>query len=163
MIITVENLTSAALDWAVAKADGCVLFKDNTLNGVWRVWGRNPHPDSALLLEEWSPSTDWAQGGPIIEREYLKATAFPNEFDADVTWQTRKVKLPVFGYHSMELSEDDDVLSEARGDTLLISAMRCFVLYKLGHEVEIPDELCSSKNYGADINTLTELFESGQL
>jgi hypothetical protein len=69
-------------------------------------------------------STDWAQGGPIIERERIgfKYTGTAMEF---VAW--------VNG----ELS----TVNDQHGPTPLIAAMRCYVASKLGDEVEVPDEL----------------------
>jgi Protein of unknown function (DUF2591) len=57
------ELTGIALDWAVAKAEG-VDFRQNGWKPVnvflgARVGGHHRY------------STDWAQGGPIIERERI--------------------------------------------------------------------------------------------
>ena len=46
----VSELTGAALDWAVTKAEG---FDSEVTGPEWGLWG-------------WA--TDWGQGGPIIER-----------------------------------------------------------------------------------------------
>jgi hypothetical protein len=74
-------------------------------------------------------STDWAQGGPIIERERIgfKYTGTAMEF---VAW--------VNG----ELS----TMHDQYGPTPLIAAMRCYVASKFGDDlvlfkVEVPDEL----------------------
>jgi hypothetical protein len=69
-------------------------------------------------------STDWALGGPIIERERIgfKYTGTAMEF---VAW--------VNG----ELS----TVNDQHGPTPLIAAMRCYVASKLGDEVEVPDEI----------------------
>jgi hypothetical protein len=69
-------------------------------------------------------STDWAQAGPIIERERIgfKYTGTAMEF---VAW--------VNG----ELS----TMHDQYGPTPLVAAMRCYVASKLGDEVEVPDEL----------------------
>lgn len=63
------------------------------------------------------PSTDWAQGGPIIERERIHVYAGPQ-------W-TAGIKPGQFVY----------------GPTALIAAMRCFVASKLGNEVDVPEDL----------------------
>jgi hypothetical protein len=66
-------------------------------------------------------STDWAQGGPIIEREGFKYTLHGNdEF--------------VGRMNGEDYNEPD-------GPTPLVAAMRCYVASKLGDEVEVPDEL----------------------
>ena len=69
----------------------------------------------------WYPSTDWAQGGPIIEREVI---CIGSGMDAS-TWYANKG----CGQH------------HRFGPTPLIAAMRCYVASKLGAEVEVPDEL----------------------
>ena len=85
-----DDLTGAALDWAVGSTG-----------------------------EYWVGffSTDWAQGGPIIEREKI-ATAW--HITRWVAWRG---------------------VVEHPGPTPLIAAMRCYVAAKLGDEVEIPEEL----------------------
>lgn len=54
MKIKTSELTGAALDWAVAKCEGnTITFADDGLpSGQWEMY-----------------SSNWAQGGPIIERE----------------------------------------------------------------------------------------------
>jgi hypothetical protein len=123
MKIKTMELTGQALDWAVARCEG--------YTGLHKIAGRMPHePQLGILpprkeygvmdLWELSYSTDWAQGGPIIEREKIEL------FMRDEQW---------FAYSSNSTPED------FHGDTPLIAAMRCYVASKLGHEVEIPVEL----------------------
>ena len=64
------------------------------------------------------PSTDWADGGPIIDREGIVV------WGDDLHW-TAAVPHGVESY----------------GETGLIAAMRCFVRAKAGDEVEVPEEL----------------------
>ena len=71
-------------------------------------------------------STNWAQGGPIVEREWLDVTPWPNESDEDLRWQC---------------TQHDDIDCSYFGPTPLIAAMRCYVASKLGDEVVIPEEL----------------------
>ena len=103
----VSELSGAALDWAVAKCEGLDIRR---LSG------------GEFLLADgdfWFPSIDWAQGGPIIERERI-----------DILFQEKDRWLAVgFG------------MNEAQGQTPLIAAMRCFVASKLGEEIEIPEKL----------------------
>ena len=106
-----SELTGAALDWAVAKC--------GFVQGTAR----------SLIASEVKPySTDWAQGGPIIELE--------------------GIELRYWGLHSVpwKASIDGDtdagvVLYEEHGTTPLIAAMRCFVASKLGDNIDIPKEL----------------------
>jgi hypothetical protein len=66
-----------------------------------------------------SPSTNWAHGGPIIERERIDVL-----YEHDLRW----IAVPQKGI-------------ESYGPTPLIAAMRCYVASKLGDEVEIPEGL----------------------
>jgi hypothetical protein len=119
-----SELTGAALDWAVAKAEEehDVLFCQRQYGRLLvRIAGDHETRDI-----EWSytPSTDWAQGGPIIEREgvYL--------------WRP----YGVMGAWSAKLDDwqPERVLHD---DKPLIAAMRCYVASKLGDDIEIPEEL----------------------
>ena len=68
-------------------------------------------------------STDWAQGGPIIEREGMALNMEDtHEWRAAMWWDDEDSK--------------GDILMV--GPTPLIAAMRCYVTSKLGDEVEIP-------------------------
>lgn len=112
MKVKTSELTGAALDWAVAKCE----YPD-ALDQDIEVWIQ-PLPCDDPEDFKFQPSTDWAQGGPIIERERIR-------LDPRGVW--------VAGHDS---SND-----EYPGDTPLIAAMRCFVASKLGDEVDVPDEL----------------------
>ena len=121
------ELTGAALDWSVAKAEGktpkiqCTSFRDAFIYRVYLGWSYE-HSSSGSIVE-YRPSVDWVQGGPIIEREISKIERF-----SDSLWEaTAFIK-----------NAQDFVQS---GPTPLIAAMRCYVEFKLGHEIEIPEEL----------------------
>ena len=105
-----SELTGAALDWAVAKCEGTLghYVQPNEKRGTTK-WETTPSTRRY--------STDWSQGGPIIEREGLTLTH-------QAIWGAQT---------------DDDLF--AYGPTPLIAAMRCYVASKLGDEVEIPKEL----------------------
>lgn len=99
--INVAEATGPALDWLVAKCDG--------------------------LLDQWGvcapvgfrPSADWAQGGPIIEREHIDL-----EYDSVVRdWRA---------IHPMHCRGPALAPASAHGDTALMAAMRCYVVSKLG-------------------------------
>jgi hypothetical protein len=101
-----SELSGAALDWAVAICEHNV--------------GWEPEGEDRDYY-----STDWAQGGPIIEREGI-----------DICTST-------YGGWIATLITDweDGTFVQGEGDTCLIAAMRCYVASKLGDEVEIPKEL----------------------
>ena len=71
----------------------------------------------------YEPSTNWSQGGPIIERERIAVK------ENGCGWWFARVE-GGFGRGKW-----------VRGDTPLIAAMRCYVASKLGDKIEIPEEL----------------------
>ena len=109
-----QDLTGPALDWAVAKCDGLEIDGDGP---IW--FGDHPHYNEAARVA-YAPSTDWSQGGPIIERENITLTARTCERD----WVA-----------------DIGMNYEAEGPTPLIAAMRCFVANKLGDTIDLPEGL----------------------
>ena len=115
-----NELTGAALDWAVAKCNGHV--DDETII-------RRLEPDE----EGWciAYSTDWAQAGPIIEREKITVQTDPTDAEPK-GWSA---------YHRENLFLDDGSDHWQSGPTPLIAAMRCFVAACLGDEVDVPEEL----------------------
>lgn len=104
-----SDLTGAALDWAVAKCEYPEQSINTALGFPYLVFGR------------FNPSTDWAQGGPIIERE---GVLFVGTNDGGM-------------YHAWIVRRN----ASALGPTHLIAAMRCHVASHLGDEVDIPEEL----------------------
>lgn len=118
------ELTGAALDWAVWTAGGGAAAFPKTASGAAfrKLWIRG----SAKYIH---PSTDWAQGGPIIEREEI-GICRNAPCTAGRQWEatpsiTAKGAGGKWGY----------------GPTPLIAAMRCYVASKLGDEVDVPKEL----------------------
>jgi hypothetical protein len=109
-----NELTGAALDWAVAKCEGIGLGPRGFV--VYYFEG-----DPAM----WQPSTDWAQGGPIIEREGINL--FQRKGIA------AKEGRPWLAYNEAQLEQE--------GPTPLIAAMRCYVASKLGETIDIPEGL----------------------
>lgn len=95
-----SELQGAALDWAVAKCEGL---------DYW-------HPEIGPSQPEYS--TNWSQGGLIIERERIAIWG-----DNDLYWEAE------CGW------------AWAKGPTPLVAAMRAYVALKLGEEVEALNEL----------------------
>lgn len=110
MKIKVNKASGPVLDWMVAKCEDL----HTGIDGFW---------STAVIEQEENPfkySTDWAQGGPIIEREDI--ALLPH---GDGTYEAEVFLSPV----------------RCTGPTPLIAAMRCYVASKLGEEVGIPEEL----------------------
>ena len=122
MKIKTKDLTGAALDWAVAK---CMGYVEQGVYGTPEFRDSEVHLCycDAVLNSCYSPTTDWAQGGPIIERERISIRQWTN--------------VPIV--HAYMPHDDAPWLSD--GTSPLIAAMRCYVVSKLGNEVEVPEEL----------------------
>ncbi len=115
-----SELIGAALDWAVAKCEGVTVLP-KMRGGCYVTLNKG---ETVLLCY----STDWAQGGPIIEREGISIRY--SEKDARGAWYA------VLGPNRF-LSPDH----EGSGPTPLIAAMRCYVASKLGDDINMPEEL----------------------
>ena len=138
-----SELQGHALDWAVDKAEGgsaptnpehlrsylLSLDEDARWDTLCKYTPGGIHADimsDADMIEygliTWRcppVSTDWAHGGPIIERERIDVL-----YEHDLRW----IAVPQKGI-------------ESYGPTPLIAAMRCYVASKLGDTVDIPEEL----------------------
>ena len=131
MKIKTSELTGAALDRAVAQCEGIELtggcynrlLVDGFMSG------------GQSMLVPYSPSTDWAQGGPIIEREFIDVTVMPCGTSRNVTADTWEAW--------MDNHAPDGVVdaSHATGPAPLIAAMRCYIVSKMGDAVDIPEAL----------------------
>ena len=64
-----SELTGPALDWAVAKCEGLKLKKFER-KGPW-YYAEADGVYRFIVGHTYSPSTNWAQGGPIIARERI--------------------------------------------------------------------------------------------
>ena len=114
MKIKTSELEGAALDWA-----------------VWKIEHAGAKTDDELIaaLSPFSPSTNWAQGGPIIEQMML---------DSGLVLQRNA------NHRKKEtccVASLDSPVGFYFGPAPLIAVMRCYVASKLGNEVEIPEEL----------------------
>ena len=117
-VVKVAELSGAALDWAVAKCESEVLGED--------LFGLKPIIAAPIFVQNYKPSTDWAQGGPIIEREKISIME-----ECNGTWMGS-----IGGCTDLDMP-----LYQEHGPTPLIATMRCYVTSKLGEEIEVPEEL----------------------
>lgn len=79
-------------------------------------------------------STDWAQGGPIIEREGIAVWRGHGKWHGSIPGDSSYPGDS--GY-----IDTDDMWSKGSGPTPLIAAMRAYVASKFGEEVELNDPL----------------------
>jgi hypothetical protein len=116
MKIKVSEATNIQLDWMVANIEDveCLYWAgEERKKQTFAEWKENGIG--------YSPSTNWYQGGPILDREIYS-------FSSDDNSTTK------YAWHK-------DNKTRSRGDTFLIAAMRCYVASKMGDEVEISEEL----------------------
>ena len=79
MKIKTKDLTGAALDWAVAKADENLYPKGDVRLLDGKVFTIEPsNYEQSDRWQRYSPSTDWAQGGPILDRERITIRQWTN-------------------------------------------------------------------------------------
>lgn len=108
--VKASTLTGPALDWAVTQCEGTDHLFDS-------------HDVGRLHY-----STDWSQGGPIIDREDIAIGHGNSKEHPDYRFSASKIGVQPWAI-------------TAEGPTKLIAAMRCYVASKLGDEVEVPEEL----------------------
>lgn len=113
--IQTQDLIGAALDWAVAKCENA----DTSIEHFIAMHSHYTYDHGTFDY-----STNWSQGGPIIEREKIGLSQITDRCD-ELTWVASAFSVRRWGY----------------GTTPLIAAMRCFVASKLGPTVEVPEEL----------------------
>lgn len=113
-VVKVSEAVGQALDYLVAKCEDVEIEHIN--DGITRCILRVT-PFTGM----YRPSTDWSQGGPIIEREKIATVYRAGEYWLAYTF--------------------DGAEFEGIGPTPLIAAMRCYVASKLGDELEVPEEL----------------------
>lgn len=110
-----SELIGPALDWAVVKAEGLATGQ-TAIDGV--------------LYGYYTPSTDQALGGSIIDREDISTVLLYGTTWGATTYNVQDIVL-----------DHNEAHYQGIGPTRLIAAMRCYVSIKLGDEVEIPQEL----------------------
>jgi hypothetical protein len=123
-----SELTGAALDWAVAKCEGGHIGVAD--NGVFF----DAHNGDGFT--SFVPSSDWSQGGPIVERE---------EISIEPQYTAGGLECWVAYGHNLRYDDHGNYIqgSDNRqyAPTPLIAAMRCYVASKLGDDIDVPEEL----------------------
>jgi hypothetical protein len=117
MKIKTFELKRPALDWAVAHCEGLLAFGYRTDGGRFAI------ENSDGTCDGFMPSTNWSEGGPIIEREGIM---FEPLGGINICAYLRsRGKSGVIGL----------------GESHLTAAMRCHVASQLGGEVDVPVDL----------------------
>ena len=122
--IKVSEATGPALAWLVATCQGYV---------EQGVYGTPEFRDSevylrycdAVLNSCYSPTTDWAQAGPLLNQHKISRT-----IDHSGLW---------IAYAGYNLNDEQRHMQCDRSE--LVAGLRCLVALNLGDTVEVPDEL----------------------
>lgn len=138
--VMAATLKGAALDWTVATIEALPIRHDpmafgNTANGGYWIWAEEYPPKLGYLKIglDYSPSTIWSQGGPLIDS--MDGFQLKNWLESN---PETKCEAHIHNY------EGDWI---AFGPTPLIAAMRCLVKAKLGDEVDVPEELLPQQTH----------------
>lgn len=131
MKIKIAEAPKQVIDFLVAKCEG-EKYGPPTFRVHQNSKGATVYLNAGMQQSgiPYRPSADWAQGGPIIERECIATYASgacsvaPKNPDCWVA----------------EILATEEMITQY-GPTPLVSAMRCYVTSKLGDEVDVPDEL----------------------
>lgn len=108
-----SELIGPALDWAVAKCEDADPKWAGFSIHKGQVWSN---------ARIYSPSTNWVQGGPIIERERIElvCATSPRVWSAFITHYAQN---------------RPHWTTQGNDPAPLIAAMRCYVAFKLGNEI----------------------------
>ena len=129
----VAELDGMALDYAVAIVEGGHSLEFDGITWAFTLDGK-----TRVLSQGWGsigyqPSKEWAQGGPIIERERIKVVSnLAGSWHGQIRHEEKHPAIPykvLTGW------------TNAHGPTPLVAAMRCYVVSKLGGSVKIPKGL----------------------
>lgn len=136
--VDVTKLEGPALDWAVAKADGrclherirIVRYNDDS-DHICEDCGKDTYMEPSR--HSWKPSTDWGQGGPLIEKYHIQLNYNGNGFS----------KSPTGKYWCAYVCKPcgKEERPSGGGPAPLIAACRAIVALKFGDYVDTPNDL----------------------
>ena len=124
--VVTSTAEGATLDWLVAKA-----------LGHWTKFGTDgilATPEGTDCWQWWYPHRSWEQGGPIIDSHDFTIRKRSAEEEKHLAYPNPNFKCKA------ELWVDRKYYC-AHGPTVLMAALRCFVMTKFGDTSEVPDEL----------------------
>ncbi len=114
--VKTAELVGAQLDWAVAIALGWTRW--GAYPDCWLTNGASRDISKGPSYQNFHPSVNWRDGGPILDREKIGF-----KHDVHGTWATHPLAL----------------CGAILGNDMLEAAMRAFVASRLGDVVEVPE------------------------
>ena len=139
-----SELTGAQLDHWVARANGWTAarydlhsgsyFEPDQIDGLDHWIEKDAEPEYRHTIDLWKPSTDWAQGGVIIEMLLINFYTSPEDLEMPIL-----ARIPGGGDAAVQ-----------PGPTHLVAAMRAYVASKFGEEIadEQAREILGERRYG---------------
>ena len=139
----VADLTGEALNWAAAAAQGLTLHLEGPHYGTsWRVFVVRDRGTSTYL-ERYKPSTEWAQGGALIDQFDVEILRFGEQafYERDPQWNQKPcVGATIRKYAGCTYSELH-IEQCMTAETRLVAVCRAVVAELLGKTVSVPKEL----------------------
>lgn len=132
--VRVDSLKGPQLNWAVAQieaSDDVILV----VNGVKELYAYVSTKPDRMTRRAWvhnySPSTSWEFGGPIIERRHIAVWSWHDKrIDDCAQWSSA---IGLRGTHPLSMA-----VPTGCGPTPLIAAMRALVNLRYGNLIEVP-------------------------
>ncbi len=132
--VKTAELIGVALDYAVFRAVG--VFPHGIL--LETPWPKVRQQEGYVYVIDrlylgdtlYSPSTNWSQGGPLIEKYCMEVVTMAGQFHAVTNRGHSTV-------HYVDVYEED---FEGCGTTHLVAVCRAIVASKLGDTVQVPRE-----------------------
>lgn len=149
MKVQTRKLEGVALDWAVAKCEG-IPDEDIVIQGWSKSLFRRNRDELGKLTGTYTTGPDLLfsrkreAGGRIIDREGISTIHRSRCLDRPADWFATMDSQDLTTSYEGEQFDPAFMISECfgcYGPTALVAAMRCYVIEKLGEEIEIPVEL----------------------
>ncbi|MBF3053131.1 phage protein NinX family protein [Pseudomonas sp. NY15437] len=134
--VQTDALIGPALDWVIATIEELPIRYDpmgfgNNANGGYWVWDDSPGGQMAKIGVQYSPSTNWSQLGPLIEK---RSVVLGNHESGDASGQ------PEF-WGSAHCFDSGTSFQTYKG--IKVAACRAIVAKELGQVVQVPQLLAS--------------------
>lgn len=142
--VSVNYLSGAALDWAVASLEKVPVEIEITKGGTVYLWTPlDTFPPGERGL--YTPASRWEQGGPIIEREGIHLHPIRSEGHSMGGLALAKIERKTgptvnWGCYRKVGIEPGAIVA---GESMLIAAMRCYVAERRGRLVDVPAEIAA--------------------
>lgn len=130
--VRVDGLKGPQLNWAVAQieASADVVLVVNGISDRYAYVGAESSTRRPWV-HNYSPSTSWEFGGPIIERRHIAVWSWSDEKLSDCTQWSAAIGLR--GTHPLSMA-----VPTGCGPTPLVAAMRALVNLRYGNLIEVP-------------------------